>query len=274
MKRKLIVFGILAAYWAACFIVSAGVWPAQAQDNAKIGAGRAGVYSAWHLSGFNADIATTEETIWDQGGAYAYPASASVMSVSSSSANDTSAGTGARTVRVTGLNSLFEPFVETVTLNGQTAVNTTTSIRRVNGVEVLTAGSGGVNAGDIYVGTGTVTAGVPANKYGKIVVAQNRSLAAVYTVPAGKRAMLENLTVVSQATSTSTVTIRLVARATGAVFQTMKKFLITSAAGAVTIPNEIPLLFQPGTDIEVRATTSASGEARDVAADATFIVVN
>jgi hypothetical protein len=46
--------------------------------------------------GYNSVVGSTKETIWEQGGLYAYPPSASVMTVSSSDANDTSAGTGAR----------------------------------------------------------------------------------------------------------------------------------------------------------------------------------
>jgi hypothetical protein len=45
--------------------------------------------------GYNSVVGNTKETIWEQGGLYAYPPSASVMTVSSSDANDTSAGTGA-----------------------------------------------------------------------------------------------------------------------------------------------------------------------------------
>ena len=34
--------------------------------------------------GYNSDVGNTKETIWEQGGLYAYPASATVMTVSSS----------------------------------------------------------------------------------------------------------------------------------------------------------------------------------------------
>ena len=50
--------------------------------------------------GYNNDVGNTKETIWEQGGLYSYPPSATIMTISSSSANDTAAGTGARTVEV------------------------------------------------------------------------------------------------------------------------------------------------------------------------------
>src|SRR5210317_2657610 len=120
-------------------------------------------YKQVYKFGQNAVVGNSMETIWQQGGLYSYPPSASTTTVSSSNANDTSAGTGARTVQIVGLDGDYNEISETIILNGQTAVTTTNSFLRVNRGVVLTAGSGGVNAGIIYVGTGTVTLGVPAN---------------------------------------------------------------------------------------------------------------
>jgi len=89
-------------------------------------------------------------------------------SVKSSSANDAAAGTGARTIRVhffkyTG-GVMTGPFSEDVTLNGTTAVAMGSGgLTFVERIEVLTAGSGGVPAGNISVfpasdGTGTAIA--------------------------------------------------------------------------------------------------------------------
>jgi hypothetical protein len=48
---------------------------------------------------------------------------------------------------------------------------------------VVTAGTGGVNAGDIWIGTGTITAGVPAVKYAGILTAMGQTLMAIYSIP-------------------------------------------------------------------------------------------
>lgn len=135
--------------------------------------------------GYNPDLDTTEESIWPNGGTVPHPTVASVLKISSTSANDTAAGTGARTVFISGVNGSFQTVSETVILNGQTEVNTVNSYLYVNAFYTLTVGSGGVNAGDINAGTGTVTAGVPAVLYDMIYTGFNQRTTAHYCVPAG-----------------------------------------------------------------------------------------
>jgi hypothetical protein len=82
-------------------------------------------------------------------------------SVSSSSASDTSAGTGARTIRITYYDqTMAGPFTEDITLNGTSTVNTVgTNICFIESLRVLTAGSGGNNAGTITLFISTAGAG-------------------------------------------------------------------------------------------------------------------
>jgi len=71
------------------------------------------------INGFNPlSLRDIEEEIWDVGGSYTFPLSADTLAISSDDENDTSAGTGARTVLVKGLNSSFVEISETITLNG------------------------------------------------------------------------------------------------------------------------------------------------------------
>ena len=133
-------------------------------------------HTAVIVFGYNPDVDTAEESVWPDGGTVPHPTVASVLKVSSSSANDTSAGTGARTVYIEGLNGDYAVVSETVILNGQTAVNTVNSYLYVNAFYVVTVGSGGANAGDINVGTGVVTAGVPAVLYDMIAIGYNNFL--------------------------------------------------------------------------------------------------
>ena len=93
--------------------------------------------------GNNPTVGDSTETIWSQGGLYSYLSAATVLKVSSSSANDTSAGTGARTVQLYGLDADYNEINEAVTLNGQTAVNTTNEFLRINRMIVRSAGTGG-----------------------------------------------------------------------------------------------------------------------------------
>lgn len=139
-----------------------------------------------HIFGFNPDIDSgVEETVWTYGGIYTHLAAPSKLTVSSGNANDSSAGTGARTVQLVGINGTGSEVFETVTLNGQTPVETVNTYTEINNMVVMSVGSGGKNAGQIYAGTGTVTAGVPVNVIGHIAVGDNNSQTGHYTIPKG-----------------------------------------------------------------------------------------
>jgi hypothetical protein len=179
-----------------------------------------------HKFGFNPDIDDALETVWAEGGLYSYLSAATVLKVSSSSTADTSAGTGARTVQLYGLDADYNEINETVTLNGQTAVNTTNSFLRINRMVVRTAGTGGTNAGVIYAGTGTVTTGVPANKYATVAIGDGQSLMALWTVPAGFTLYVYQTDVTVATTQNNKyATISLVARPLGEVFQIKDRFV-------------------------------------------------
>jgi hypothetical protein len=157
--------------------------------------------------GYNPDVDTSEETVWPDGGTIPHPTVASILKISSSSASDTSNGTGARTVFIEGVDGNFNVVNETVTLAGQTAVNTTNSYLYVNSFYVVTVGSGGENAGNINAGTGTVTAGVPAVLYDIIAAGYNNRTTGHYCVPAGYTAyMVEGLFSSGQASGSTSVT--------------------------------------------------------------------
>ena len=86
-----------------------------------------------------------------------------ILQVSSSSANDAAAGTGARSVKISGFDAAGELIEETLAMNGQTAVPSTKQFASIMDVRIVTAGSGGVNAGNIFVAPSVtaLTAGVP-----------------------------------------------------------------------------------------------------------------
>lgn len=113
-------------------------------------------------------------------------------SIASASANDTSAGTGARTVRITYLDSSGNgPYTETVTLNGTSYVNTVaTNICFIEQIVVKTAGSGGVNAGIITLKAATGGGGATI---GTIAAGVNQTLWAHHYVPVGKTCNITGL---------------------------------------------------------------------------------
>ena len=128
-------------------------------------------------SAYSASITTGQDyAIWPRAAAYVFPTVASVMKLSSSAVGDVG-----QLVLVSGLNSKYEEISEVIALNGQTAVNSVLVFFRINNLQVLTDSP----TGNIYFGTGTVTAGVPANVYGFIAALDGTMLCANYTVPLG-----------------------------------------------------------------------------------------
>jgi len=208
--------------------------------------------------GINGDVGTSVETVWAQGGTYVYPASATVMKISSSSADDTSAGTGARTISIAGLDSSYNEISETVILDGQTAVNTVNSYLRISRMFVVTAGSGATAAGTIYAGTGTVTSGVPATVYGMIALNANQTQMAFWTVPAGYTLYLTGLFYTSGNTNANAWTnFQLIQRPLGGVFRQQSSSRVPGN-GDFVVDLHTPLAFAEKTDIEVRAVASTS----------------
>ena len=228
---------------------------------------------AWHNPlfkfGNNPSVGNSLETIWAEGGLYGYLTAATVLKVSSSSTDDTSAGTGARTVELSGLDADYNEISELVTLNGQTAVNTTQSFLRINRMIVRSAGSGGANAGVIYAGTGTVTTGVPANVYASVngVTGANQSLMALWTVPAGYTAYILQYDVSNGTTSNTPAVCKLIlaVRPYGEVFQSKDvKSLTTGMHVEATF--SLPQKITEKSDIEVRAISSSASVSFDISA--------
>jgi hypothetical protein len=138
------------------------------------------------LHGYNGGITTTYEAVWPESGAYTVLSAAmsSPYCASTDNTNDKAAGTGCLTMRVSGVNTSYAEFSETVTLNGQTSVTLTTSnVLFINKLECLTTGSSFANTGTIRCGTGSNTAGVPAVVHAHMIIGVGQSQSAMYAVP-------------------------------------------------------------------------------------------
>ena len=148
-------------------------------------------YSNVSKFGRNPSVKSADyETLWDGSNLYPWPTAAETLNVVSTDADDSSSGTGARTVEIEGLDSNWDVLTETVSMNGTTNVTTINSFLRVYRVRVVTAGSTGVNEGTI-----TCTNTTSSNVIAQISVDNSgfgQSLMALYTVPAGKTAYLIN----------------------------------------------------------------------------------
>lgn len=132
--------------------------------------------------GYNPAVGTTQEDVWVGGGTYPWPTTALAVRVASGGdANDTAAGTGARTVTVVGLDANFEPREETINLAGasQSSDTTQTFIRIVRAF-VASAGT--------YTGSNVGTVTIEQTD-GTTVAVINPTLGqtqlALYTIPSG-----------------------------------------------------------------------------------------
>jgi hypothetical protein len=131
------------------------------------------------------DIVSGNETVWSTGGLYAFPLTAvSLVAVSTSAADTIAAGTGAQAIFVEGLNAAAQATSQTVLMNGTTEVALSGTWQRVNKAFVITAGSGGTNAGVISI---KVSAGAT---YGTIPTGLGQSWDGVYSVPDGLSACI------------------------------------------------------------------------------------
>jgi hypothetical protein len=207
--------------------------------------------------GYNGDVDQTEVTVWPHTGLIAHPATAIQMKVSSTNAADTSAGTGARTVLIEGLNASYNETSEVVTLTGQTAVTTVNSYLRINYATVATAGSGQSAAGDIYIGTGTVTAGVPATVYDIIKFNYNDTVTGHYTVPAGYTAyLMQGMFSAGQASGSTSIQGRLLTASADGIRRTAA--ITTLNNGVADYAFDFPIAIPEKTDIEATAIGSAN----------------
>jgi hypothetical protein len=219
---------------------------------------------SWHTNvvvfGYNEDVDTSMETIWPQGGILGFPSTAIQLKVSSDSANDTAAGTGARTVFLSGLDANHAPISEIVTLNGQTAVLTTGYYLHVNDCYVATAGSSDSAAGNIYFGDGVVTAGVPGTVYDVIKFDYNTRVTGSYTIPAGYTGYLsQGLFSSGQSSGSGPVTGRLMTRGTDDIRRTAA--IVTINNGTADYTFEYPLRIPEKTTLEAQAVGAGTNNA-------------
>ena len=167
--------------------------------NLQVSRGQITMHERFCPFGFNAVVGTSPETIWTAGGTYAFPSTATVLTVVSSSTDDDGSpvGTGARTVTIEGLDANYAAISETVTMNGTTDVTTVKTFLRVNHAYVATCGSTGSNVGAITIANSTPTT------LAEIVATAGIAQQCVYTVPAGKTAFITRYMLSSYNSSTT-----------------------------------------------------------------------
>lgn len=201
--------------------------------------------------GRNTDIDTAaSEDIWDGGGTYSWSASAQSMTLSSDDDGDDG------TVMVSQALDANYAMVNdaSYTLNGQTGVSVA-SLLRCSRLIV----TGGTVNGNVYLGYGAITDGVPANVVAQINAGNNQTLMAIYTVPAGYTGyMISYYFAVNKQASTAIETTLFV-RPVGEVFQV--KHVIGGHTQGSTYANHafgIPYKISEKSDIRLHVGSSSN----------------
>lgn len=101
--------------------------------------------------GENKSIGSVEELVWSPSIDYNYLAQGEHLKASSTSENDTASGTGCRSIRLYGQDGNFIEQEEVVQLDGTNVVETSKLFMRLYRIRATTAGTVGVNDGDINV---------------------------------------------------------------------------------------------------------------------------
>lgn len=185
--------------------------------------------------GYSPASGITQTTLWGPGTEYVFPTGATAVEAVSSSASDTSAGTGARTVTLLYLDTLYAEKTHTFTLNGTTPVAGPTDVFRANGLYVITAGSVGKTVGNISL----QLVGGAATIYQYISAGFTRGKSSVYTVPAGKSLYVDNIAM-SAAYKTTGKTVRM-------TYHTSRNPLgVVSTSGLIFWPYFEPMLVDYG----------------------------
>ena len=188
------------------------------------------------------------DTVWTERGAYTFPSTAGIITVTSSSSQDDSGGTGALTVRLQGLDANYNEVEEDFTLNGTVGVAGTVEFLRTHRAFVLTGNNDNNNVGNINF---THSVGVTC----QIAAGMGQSQVTFYTIPAGKSGYLRSFAATMNKNQENTVRL-FQKKPDGGVFRLASELNLYNSNMHTTY--SIPLYFTEKTDLEVRTYTGSN----------------
>jgi len=205
--------------------------------------------------GFNPSVGAGFETIWDAGGTYQFLAAPQLLTVTSQ--DSTPANDNGVQVTLEGLDGNYDALSETVTLAGLGTATTNNTFHRIHRAYIANGQAPGDDILIQYNGT----------TYAQITYDYNQTLMAVYTVPAGYTAYLQNLRV--GIGKQKEVISRLQVREFNGIFRT--RALLSSFGAPIDKVWTVPEVYPEKTDLMVMATANAS---TDISASFEIILVN
>lgn len=196
--------------------------------------------------------ANTESTCWEGPTArYVYMTTAQQLKVSSTSTSDTAVtGTGARTLRILGLDSNYDEIEEDIDLAGTGVVTTSNSYLRVFRSFVLTCGTSLTNVGTISINNnaGTVTQAI-------INPDDGQTLMALWTVPRGKTAYIIRGGLSTSSNKGARISFFIRLNNGGITYPWLIKYRGYLFSGAIQVPIDIPYVVPELTDFEITVKT-------------------
>lgn len=208
--------------------------------------------------GFNGDIDTAVEDVWDAGGEYTYQSSALAMSVTS----DAGATDNGVEITVQGLDANYDEISEVVTLAGSGTATTSATYLRV--YRAFTSGS--------QEATDTINVDNGGTTYARIQEGEGQTLMALWTVPAGYTAYLlqTDITAFTEQNNKFAV-VWVQTRELNGVFRTQDKFALVENTHHQEY--QVPLPIPEKTDIRIRAKGSASSPNIELSAGLDIIYI-
>lgn len=194
--------------------------------------------------GYNAAVSSANETVWNAGGLYTYPTTATPLLVAGTTTTDIGSQ-----IYIEGLDRDFNTVTAIVTINGTTTVTTTDSFYRMQKATVV---NGTQPASNINIKN------VPGQTLGVINPLDNTTLDFVYTVPAGYTLYIQRGSISTATEGTNQiVTARLrVKRPPETLFKTAA--IVTLNNQFVSFDFELPVVVEEKCDVEATAIVSKS----------------
>lgn len=206
------------------------------------------------VHGYNSSVAAGTETIWAAAaGVWVPPTVAQIHNLTSDSANDDVAGSGALTVLVEGYGASGNALSEIVTMTGAVDAPTTGLYTHIHTMRVLTTGATGTNEGLILAEADTDTTDICA-----IPVGANVSNGAIlYAGNYGQQLHVRGASISASGLTdgATSIEVRLAHKQAGALLTLTTIACIWSGAGSVvTVPLDLVLTY--GDWIRLDATSS------------------
>lgn len=194
-----------------------------------------------HKYGYNADIDTQYETIWEQGGAVTFPTTAATIGITTATQ---AAGNSGVKVRLIGLDENYDQINEVITLDASGDATSTNSYLRLN--RAFLVGNTNLSADiDLEIGS-TLVAHLDTD--------HQQTMQCIYTVPAGHTAYLMQF---EMGSSVKDKNIQAIVKQTSVNGVTRSRDYV-AFTDSIIKDYAIPVKFSEKTDIEIQAKATNS----------------